>query len=114
MRLSLLLLGSKLSVCYWLYQLKNNWEVHHLDVKTALPNGKLSKDVYVAQPEGFEKVGQEHLVNKLAKALYGLCQAPRAWCVKLNSCLEILGFTKCPYEHAVYMRKGGETLIIDV
>lgn len=94
---------------------KNNWEVHHLDVKTAFLNGELKEDVYVAQPEGFEKVGKEHLVYKLIKALYGLRQAPRAWYAKLNSCLENLGFTKCPYEHAVYTRKeGGETLIIAV
>lgn len=94
---------------------KNNWEVHHLDVKTAFLNGELNEDVYVAQPEGFEKVGREHLVYKLIKALYGLRQAPRAWYAKLNSCLENLGFTKCPYEHAVYTRKeGGETLIIAV
>lgn len=94
---------------------KNNWEVHHLDVKTVFLNGELSEDVYVKQPEGFEKLGQEHMVYRLVKALYGLRQAPRAWYAKLNSCLENLGFTKCPHEHAVYTRKeGGESLIIAV
>lgn len=59
--------------------------------------------------------GKEHLVYKLVKALYGLRQAPRAWYVKLNKCLENLGFTRCPYEHAVYTRReGNETLIIGV
>lgn len=57
---------------------KNGWEVHHLNVKTTFLNGELSEDVYVAQPEGFEKVGQKHMVYKLMKALYGLRQAPRA------------------------------------
>lgn len=47
---------------------KNNWEVHHLDMKIAFLNGELSEDVYVVQQEGFEKVGQEHLVYKLIKA----------------------------------------------
>ena len=35
--------------------------------------------VYVEQPIGYEKKGQEHKVCRLKKALYGLKQAPRAW-----------------------------------
>lgn len=94
---------------------KKNWEVHHLDVKTAFLNGEIKEDVYVSQPEGFEKTGKEHLVYKLKKALYGLRQAPRAWYAKLNSCLENFGFLRCPYEPAVYTRmEQGEVLIIAV
>ncbi|KAL8105893.1 hypothetical protein AgCh_029627 [Apium graveolens] len=94
---------------------KHSWEVHHLDVKTAFLNGEIKEEMYVFQPEGFVKEGEEHLVYRLHKALYGLRQAPRAWYSKLNRCLEELGFSKCPYEHAVYTKKfGGETLIIAV
>ena len=61
------------------------------------------------------KKGCEHFVYKLVKALYGLLQAPRAWYAKLNKCLECLGFTKCPYEHAVYTkREEDESLIVGV
>lgn len=66
---------------------KNSWEVHHLDVKTTFLNGDIKEEVYVTQPEGFIKEGQENLVYKLTKALYGLRQAPRAWYAKLNSYL---------------------------
>lgn len=94
---------------------KNDWEVHHLDVKTTFLNGDIQEEVYVAQPEGFVKKGQEHLVYRLIKAFCGLHQAPRAWYAKLNKSLEDLGFTRCPHEHAVYVkREGGETLIIGV
>lgn len=57
---------------------KNTWEVHHLDVKSAILNGELQEEVYLVQPEGFVKKGQEYKVYKLLKALYGLRQAPRA------------------------------------
>lgn len=94
---------------------KNGWEVHHMDVKSAFLNGDLKEDVYVSQPEGFVKKNQEHMVYKLVKALYGLRQAPRAWYVKLSRCLENLGFSRCPFEHAVYTkRKGDEILVIGV
>lgn len=94
---------------------KNSWEVHHLDVKTAFLNGDIKEEVYVMQPEGFVKKGKEKLVYKLFKALYGLRQAPRAWYSKLNSCLQGLGFVRCPYEHAVYTKRvGKESLIVGV
>ncbi|XP_074327045.1 uncharacterized protein LOC141664984 [Apium graveolens] len=73
------------------------------------------KEVYVMQPEGFERKGQESKVYKLLKALYGLRQAPRAWYSKLNKFLERLGFQRCPYEHAVYTRKiEGNILVVGV
>nr|KAJ0208302.1 hypothetical protein LSAT_V11C500255750 [Lactuca sativa] len=62
----------------------NGWHVHHLDVKSSFLNGKLEEEVYVSQPDGFVKRGEENKVYKLSKALYGLKQAPRAW----NACLD--------------------------
>ena len=51
----------------------------------------------------------------LSKALYGLCQAPRAWSIKLDDTLVSLGFQKSPSEHAVYMRcNGDERLLLGV
>jgi hypothetical protein len=65
------------------------------------------EEVYVLQPPGFEKEGQDHKVYKLSKALYGLRQAPRAWNMKLDSTLKKLGFIQSPLEHGLYAR-GGE------
>lgn len=94
---------------------KNGLHVHHLDVKSAVLNGKIVEKVYVLQPEGFVKENSEHLVYKLIKALYGLKQAPRVWYARLSSYLESLGFKKCPHEHVVYTKhKGDEVLIIAV
>lgn len=88
------------------------WEVHHLDVKSAFLNGDLEEEVYVAQPEGFVKRGEEHLVLRLSKALYGLRQAPRAWNTRLDKCLKELGFARCTQEQAVYTRGKGQAGVI--
>ena len=51
---------------------KYDWKLHQLDVKLAFLNGDLKEKIYLVQLEGFVKKGQEHLVCKLKKALYGL------------------------------------------
>ena len=80
----------------------HNWEIHHLDVKSAFLHGELKEEVYVDQPDGFIKKGKERHVYKLSKALYGLKQAPRAWNSRLDATMKELGFTRCKQEQAVY------------
>ena len=93
----------------------NGWEVYHLDVKTAFLHGELKETVYVKQPEGYEKRGEERKVYKLNKALYGLRQAPRAWNHKLNQILCELGFKKCSKEPSVYQKTvKGDILVVAV
>ena len=46
-----------------------------VDVKTAFLYGELDEELFMEQPEGFEKKGQEHKVFHLKKALYELKQA---------------------------------------
>lgn len=67
--------------------------------------------MYVAQPEGYVEKGKEKMVLKLSKALYGLRQAPRAWNVKLDKSLKMLGFVKCASEPAMYKRGVGKSAV---
>lgn len=46
-----------------------------MDVKIALLNGDLDRDIYKEQPEGFAAKGKEQLVCKLKRLLYGLNKA---------------------------------------
>ncbi|GKB12217.1 retrovirus-related pol polyprotein from transposon TNT 1-94 [Tanacetum coccineum] len=52
--------------------------VYQMDMKSAFLNGKISKEVYVQQPPGFESSEFPNHVCKLDKALYGLKQDPKA------------------------------------
>ena len=42
-----------------------DWEIEAMDIKTAYLYSKLKEEIYMAQPEGFIKSGQEHKVCKL-------------------------------------------------
>ncbi|GJS32015.1 retrovirus-related pol polyprotein from transposon TNT 1-94 [Tanacetum coccineum] len=64
-----------------------NFVVYQMDVKSSFLNGKISEEVYVQQPPGFESSEFPDHVCKLDKALYGLKQAPRAWYETLSTFL---------------------------
>ena len=63
---------------------KYDWKLHQLYVKSDFLNGDLKEEIYLVQPKGFVKKGQEQLVCKLKKALYGLKQASRSWYEKID------------------------------
>nr|GFB10432.1 putative zinc finger, CCHC-type [Tanacetum cinerariifolium] len=50
---------------------KENWIVHHLDVKSAFLNGELKEEVYLTQPIGFEVKGKEEISISCTKLSTG-------------------------------------------
>ena len=71
---------------------QNGLKMHQLDVATAFLNGELEEEVFMKQPEGFVAKGQEHLVCKLNRSIYGLKQSPRCWNSALDNHLNKMGF----------------------
>ena len=71
-----------------------NLEVHQMDVSTAFLNGELEEEIYMSQPEGCVKEGEEGLVCKLNKSIYGLKQSSRCWFNTIDEFLENSGYTK--------------------
>ena len=49
----------------------DNLELIQLDVKMAFLHGDLKEEIYMEQSKGFVASGQEHLVYRLKKSLYG-------------------------------------------
>ncbi|POM69092.1 Gag-pol Polyprotein [Phytophthora palmivora] len=79
-------------------------EIDQMDVKTAFLTGFLEEEIYMAQPEGFTTPGQEDLVCKLIKSLYGMKQAPRVWYQTLSDFLVKLNFSKLIKGSCVFIR----------
>jgi hypothetical protein len=69
-----------------------DWDMFSVDVKTAYLYGKLDKEIYMTQPEGFKLPGQEGKVWRLRCALYGLKQAGLSWWKELTTSMTELGF----------------------
>jgi hypothetical protein len=63
--------------------------VHQMDVKTTFLNGELDEEIYMEQPAGFVANGQEGMVCKLLKSLYGQKQAPKQWHEKFDRTLTL-------------------------
>jgi len=61
------------------------WKFSQMDVKTTFLNFDLKEEVYMRQLQGFVKFGSKHLVCKLNKMFYGLCQAPQASYKKIDN-----------------------------
>ncbi|CAL2265186.1 unnamed protein product [Prunus armeniaca] len=95
---------------------QRQWTIYQLDVKSAFLHGELNEEVFVEQPQGYVRKGNEHKVYRLKKALYGLKQAPRAWysCIKAYFMKE--GFERCHYEHTLFTKtaKEGKILIVSL
>ncbi len=65
----------------------HDWQVNSLDVKSAFLQGDvIGRDVFLKPPAECKFDG----LWKLKKTVYGLCDAPRAWYLRINHLLKVL------------------------
>lgn len=74
-----------------------------VDFSNAFVQAKLSEDVYIETPKGFEADGDKPAVLKLNKSLYGLVQAPMCWGNHLKAALERRGFRQSTSDPCLYV-----------
>ena len=86
----------------------HDYEIWQMDVKTAFLNGDLTEDIYMQQPQGFIAAGQETMVCKLNRSIYGLKQASRSWNIRFNSAVKSFDFEQNPDEPCVYRKYSGD------
>ncbi|XP_024163972.1 uncharacterized mitochondrial protein AtMg00810-like [Rosa chinensis] len=55
------------------------WTLHQFDVNNAFLNSDLTEEIYMSPLPGLWRQGEENLVCRLDKSLYGLKQASRQW-----------------------------------
>ncbi|GJT47609.1 retrotransposon protein, putative, ty1-copia subclass [Tanacetum coccineum] len=89
----------------------HDYEIWQMDVKIAFLNGKLTDDVFMAQPEGFENEKYPKRVCKLQKAIYGLKQASRSWNLCFHEKVTQFGFFRSEDESCVYVKVSGSVVV---
>ena len=92
------------SVCMLMQlAIQNGMVVHQMDVTTAYLNVPIDCELYIGQPEGYERKGSngEKLVCELKKSLYGLKQSGRNWNCLLHG---YLGLVQSLADPCVYVK----------
>lgn len=95
---------------------EQDWEIHHMDIKSAYLNAPLKETVFMVPPRGVLKPGQEGKVCHLLKGLYGLKQGGRIWHQELTRVFVTkLGFKRSAVGHSVFHRQTpGEHSVVAV
>jgi len=81
-----------------------NWDIQHIDVKTAFLHGMLPKDktAYLEQPNGFKEPSKEDWVMELWKSIDGMKQARRIWNQTFHDMVTTWGFEQNKKDLCVY------------
>lgn len=75
------------------------WSCKSLDVKAAYLQGKqINRDIYLKPPPDYD----QSCIWKLNKTVYGLCDAARAWYMRVKEQLIDIGLIMCKYDHAMF------------
>ena len=83
-----------------------------MNVKSAHLHSAIEQEIYLEQPQGFVKRGQngETLFCKLNKSIYGLKQAAKNWYEALANLLISSGFHQSRNDYCLFVRKDTDSI----
>ena len=92
--------------------IQNDWLLQQMDVKGAYLHAPIECDVYVTQPQGYQR--SPNLVWKLKNSLYGLKQSGRNWHNLLHQYLKELNFVQSTADPCVFIQNTirGSTILL--
>ena len=92
--------------------LHRGWKTKQIDFENSFVQDDIKEDVYIKIPPGFCSVkGDNDIVLKLRKSLYGLVQEPKTWYQHLKENLLSIGLIQSKYEQCLFY---GENMILVV
>ena len=80
------------------------YEMEHWDVRMAFTNAPVEEELYMYQPEGWEKEEKTKYACKLLKSLYGLKQSARNWGILLRDIICDSSFTAFYSDPCMFFR----------
>ena len=83
-----------------------------MDVKCAFLYGDMRRNVYIELPHTDPRYGDENVVGKLKKSMYGTRDAPQIWAEHVRATLEGLGYRQSVYQPSVYFHPGKSVFIV--
>ena len=84
-----------------------------MEVKTTFLNGDLEEAVYMKQPKGFISNGNDHMVYKFKKSIYGLKQASHQWYSKFHDVISSFGFMENVMDQCIYHKVSESKIILN-
>ncbi|KAL6349246.1 hypothetical protein AAG906_033902 [Vitis piasezkii] len=88
------------------------WHLHQLDINNAFLQDTIEDEVFIEQPHGFIDPQNPSYACKLRKAIYGLCQASRAWYNELHEFLLDFGFINAHMDTSLFIFHHGNLTLL--
>ena len=81
------------------------WECHSIDIKSAYLQGNtIQRKIFLKPPKEFD----EGKLWRLKKTVYGLCDAARAWYMRVKEELKLLSIEMCSVDNSLFFwRRNG-------